>query len=210
MFTATVLAFIAAAIYALIASHQLDIMKKTLDATIAQSSAAHQAVQIAQKSLKQAQESFVRDQRPYIWLTNDLGHPGYIEARVNGVLMDQRIGWDWHYENYGKSPAYNVRFFAVVLAGDNADKMPRPVMSFVGPGVPLPHGQVDFATAFTKRRFSRETFESLEQQQGAILIYGRIRYKDADGNEYQDGFCFHTLATTAIMFCKEKNSNFMK
>lgn len=210
MFCATTAAFIAAAIYAGIASHQLKIMKETLAATRAQSCAANQAVKTAQESLEQARKSFVRDQRPYIWLTNDLGHPGYIEARVNSVLTDQRIAWDFHYLNYGKSPAHNVRFFAVVLSGANADEMPRPLAPFVGPGVPLPPGQTDLATAISRKRISRETFTGLEHQQNAILTYGVIKYEDADGNEYESGFCFHNLATAAVMFCSGKNSNFIK
>lgn len=209
MIVATTAAFIAAAIYASIAASQLRTMQRTLTEARSQTCAARQAVKIAQQSLQQAQKNFLLDQRPYIWLTNDLGHPHYIQVFLKGILTDSRVAWDFHYTNFGKTPAHDVRVFATVLAEDNADKLPRPWKAVEGPGTPILQGKEEFETALSKARVSQEEFKLLEHQQNAILLYGRIEYKDAVGKKYESGFCFHTLATSAIMFCKEKNSNYV-
>ena len=63
------------------------------------SEAAEKATSAAIDAVKVARENFARDQRPWVWLLRT-ANPTYKEYGGEG-----RIEWNWHFTNYGKSPA---------------------------------------------------------------------------------------------------------
>lgn len=56
--------------------------------------AAIDAAKAAQEAVRQSRENFQQDQRPYVWLTNDLGKPEFVQRA--GTQSGQAI-WDWHF-----------------------------------------------------------------------------------------------------------------
>jgi hypothetical protein len=60
-----------------------------------------------------------RAQRPYIWLTNGgLGSPRFVLNQKN--IGTGQVAWDWHYTNYGRSPAYNGTYQQYIKLGDQS------------------------------------------------------------------------------------------
>jgi hypothetical protein len=85
--------------------------------------------------------------RPYIWLTNNgLGSPQFI-LNANKTGLGQ-VTWDWHYTNYGQSPAYNVTFLTFIKLGNGPF---RPSYGQTKPdvGAPLPPNKDDFSTVIS-------------------------------------------------------------
>ncbi len=215
----TACAFGAAAYYAHIARLQKDTMNDTLTETRKQtgfaeksSKGAADAASSAQDALKLARDNFRQDQRPYVWLRNDLLFPTHIEATKDGKVTDRRAIWDWHYTNYGKTPALHVRFISKMNIGENAGKEGRrlgPIPSSTG--TPLPPGKDDFSAAISPTAITNEELIRLiNGYDGSVIVYGRIEYTDGGGTPYETGFCFRTLKTHAVSYCDGKNDNYMK
>ena len=121
--------------------------KKTMDNTFAevkkQTKAATESSTAAQNAVTQSRDQFREDRRPYIWLTKTgLGGPTFIPN-----LKDPKSGqvtWDWHWTNYGKTPALDIKYTQSIKVGE------RPYMKSHGSvesfGAPLPPEKDDFST----------------------------------------------------------------
>jgi hypothetical protein len=77
--------------------------------------AAQDSADAAKTAITQARDNFRQEQRPYNWLTNNLGGPTFFAPSAAVPLgQDQNqkgyVVWDWHYTNYGKSPTQNMHF----------------------------------------------------------------------------------------------------
>jgi hypothetical protein len=151
------------------------------------------------KANEQTRNHFRQDERPYIWPTNNgLGSPVFVATK------DGQVIWTWNYTNYGKSPAYKVRFHQYIKIGD------RPVVRSYGAkgpsiGPPLPPNKEDFSTVVSVPGISRADFDKLLNQDGSMGIRVHIHYTDAYGGEYETEICLDRLASGAISYCKEGN-----
>jgi hypothetical protein len=161
------------------------------------------ANQTAVQAVSLARENFLKDQRPYLWLTNNFGVPGYIEEF-------RFPAWPWHYTNYGRTPANNVHITASMNVGENALTAARPFEPSKR-AAPIPPGKDDFSTAIAKQAMPKsELLRLLKNVDGSALVYGRINYTDAAGTPYETGFCFYGIKTGAIAYCTEDGANYIK
>jgi hypothetical protein len=156
-----------------------------------------------------SKRQFYADQRPYIWLTNNLGGPTFL--RPPGSKGDDGyVVWDWHYTNYGKTPARDVRFNQGMQIGDEVLNKPR---VFDGPektGAPLPPNKDDFTTSFFKTKISSKEFNRLTSNENTIVVYGHFTYTDSAGNQYETALCMYHLKLGPISYCPEPTANYIK
>jgi hypothetical protein len=167
---------------------------------------------LTKESLDLVRDNFRKDQRPYVWLRNDLLFPAHLQVKVkDGSTTDERATWDWHFTDYGKTPALHVKFISRMNTGENALTASRALSDTESKGAPLPPGKDDFSTAISPTRITKDELNRLiEGFDGSVVVYGRIEYTDAEGTPYESGFCFHTLRTHAVSYCKEENTNYIK
>jgi hypothetical protein len=207
-----IVALLTLGLYTYFASRQSDAMHDTLVEVKKQTSyantsavAATAAANAAQDSIMQSRDQFRQDQRPYVWLTNDTSSPTYIETRDprNGTIIDQRATWTWSIQNYGKSPAQNVRIGSAVYVGEHAEETKKILNSNrFGIGTPLPPTKTTHSTGVSVQRISQEELVRLIRDfDHSVIVFGRIEYTDSYGVPYQSGFCMETLRTRDIQFC---------
>jgi hypothetical protein len=198
LFTATILAFGAAAYYASIADKQRDIMKATLDESRKQTTAS-------QSAINQARDQFRLDQRPYIALTHRSDQPeDSISPPPLFVDKNGQVLWTIWIMNYGRSPAYHVRALGYVeLRGKT-----KSVLTFDGAkedGAAMPPNKRDFLTPGSRVPISREEFTKLIGTDDAIILHFKVAYTDCCGGTYETGICLKQFATGVSHYCAEEN-----
>jgi hypothetical protein len=203
----SVLTLFAVIAYAVLVCFQWREMVSATDAAFDAANQARLSVGLANKAIAQAREQFRQDQRPYIWLTNQgLGFPDFIPT-PNSPSSGQVI-WTWHYTDYGKTPAYNVRFYDYISIGNRA--FARSYQAPTGPdiGAPLPPNKDDFATVVSEPGITQQEYArvaSIMNTGKTISIRVRIEYTDAYGGDYETGICLNRINTGAIGYCREGN-----
>jgi hypothetical protein len=139
--------------------------------------------------------------RPYIWFTNNdgLGRPQFV-LNTNKSGLGQVI-WDWHFTNYGQSPAYNVIFLQFIKLGNGPFRLSygetKPDV-----GAPLPPNKDDFATVVSAPIEPQE-FNQLMTATGrdnGIAIKLAISYTDESGIKHETKVRLDRLATGAIAY----------
>ena len=189
---------IATFLLAVIAFGQAWILATTDELTREAAHAAVKSATTAQTALETARDNFRIEQRPIIWLTNDLGSPQYINLTKQPA--SGQIVWEWHFTNYGKSPALHLTFHQSMKIEDK---------SYIGPlsvGAPVPTNKDDMAEMVSKPNFSMEQFAKLMATEEAIGISGEIIYYDLyEKNKYITTFCLRHLTLGGILYCKEGN-----
>ncbi len=162
-------------------------------------SAAMSASATAQAALKDARNDFREDRRPYIWLTNNgIGSPEFVMERNKSGFG--QVLWDWHYANYGRSPAYNVSFRQYMKLGAQPFEISYGQKQS-NSGAPIPPNKEDFATVVSKP-IKPEEFEQLmtaSANQG-ISIRLSITYVDESGVPHESSVRLNHLNTGAISY----------
>jgi hypothetical protein len=103
--------------------------------------AAASAAGTAEQALQDARKNFLVEQRPIIWLTNDIGEPRIF---VNPTDPSSgQILWAWHFTNYGKTPVQGLRFRQYMKLGDGPFDLSHGEEGDDA-GAPTPPGKVDF------------------------------------------------------------------
>jgi hypothetical protein len=206
---ATTLAFIAAVRYAGIANSQLTEMKRSRMQTreaIAQSAEANK---IAADSLEITRDNFRSDQRPYVFLNLSLDNrkPGEpMSAFSVGQYLQTikgRIVWSFHFKNFGKSPAFDVKIDRHLALGPNAwQKVKWRVPEHNN--VILPPGQDDYTSAMSDE-VPVDQIEYLFSADNGVAVFGHIDYQGPDGKSYWSEFCWFRLRNGVLVNCPTHN-----
>ena len=197
---ATVLLAIVTLVLAAIAAIQAWILETTDASTRQAAAAAVKSASAAETALQLTRQ----EQRPIIWLTNDLGTPNFTLDRPPSDPTSGQIFWKWHYTNYGKTPALHILFHHfMVIANARQASFGEPVEGSMG--APLPPGKDDFSDVVSAPGIKPEQFAQFMKTDQAIGIEGIFTYSDAAGNQYQTTFCLRHLATGAILYCPKGN-----
>jgi len=153
----------------------------------------------AQQSVQLIRKNFLTDQRPYLWLTNDFGSPEY--RRASADRPTGQIIWEWHFYNFGKTPANRVhhrtfiKFFdGQFRASYGADKANPNATAPIPPSGILRH------TAVSAPEVTPAEYGKMVTTDGSITLSGVIDYIDLSGEKYVSTFCLTRLATGAIRF----------
>jgi len=198
---ATVWLVIATFLLAAIAAGQAWILATTDVSTRKAADAAVKSATTLETALQTARENFRAEQRPIIWLTNNLGSPQYVNPTNNPG--GGQIAWQWHYTNYGKSPALQLTFHQLIKIEDKIEEG----YGYKGPsvGAPVPTNKEDMAEIASQPDISAEQFKKLMAADEAIGVSGEITYYDTYGNKYLTTFCLRHLTLGGILYCKEGN-----
>jgi hypothetical protein len=198
-----VLTLIAVVGYGLVAYHQWKTMNQTYSEIAKQTPKIAETARAATQANIDARDRFRQEERPYLWLS-DLGHPDFLQRPEWKKEEGGYVVWDWHFTNYGKSPAYHVTFRQGMIAGEQVSAKNR-TYSILIKGSPCPPTKDEWDTAFYKDKISHAKFEQLMDTEDAVIIYGKVYYDDSYGTTYETGFCLNHLRSGAISYCKEGN-----
>jgi hypothetical protein len=197
-------AFGAATIYAGIAACQLREMRK---ATVAATTASA----AADKANIDAETRFREDERPYVWFTpTGPGAPVFVQNKGSNPPTGQ-VAWEWHYTDYGKTPAYGIQWvYEEIKIGNRRPEIKLNRSYRVGVGTPLPPGKDDFA-AVPSDPISPDEWPKLLSTDRSIQVRARVDYVSSDGTLYESGFCIARLASGATEYCSQQpNENYIK
>jgi hypothetical protein len=197
------LTLIAIVVYAYISYRQLSEMRKATEA-------ATGALKTAQQANIDAENRFLEDERPYVWFTaSGTNGPEFVLNPGSNPSTGQ-VFWQWHYTNYGKTPAYGIQWVHEEIKvgnGRSEVKLDRPY--HFGSGTPLPPGKDDIA-GIPSAPISPDEWPKLVLVDHSIQIKGRVDYVDSGGVLYESGFCMARLATGAAEYCDQSNENYIK
>jgi hypothetical protein len=171
--------------------------------------------QSTQGALNLTRDQFRMDQRPYIWVTGNLGTPDWTAMRGSTNLATDlgQVLWTVHYTNYGRTPARELSTEKLISVGEEAYRH-----SFRGEdappaahsaGVPMPPTKEDFVTIVSEPlRIARRDWlwitspEYFGPNPSIKLIF---RYTDAYGAHYETGVCLNRTNAGSISYCAHGN-----
>lgn len=160
-----------------------------------QTQEAKRQVTAAEEALRLTKNNFIIDQRPYVWLTNNLGNPELWNKRTDGKVQ---IIWTYHYTNYGRTPANNILIETFIRLGngpfEHMEGYKEPTH-----GAPLPPTKDDHGTIVSAALTPDEANQFVDMD-GGIGIAGIFTYEDASGNRYETEFCIARLKTGDIAY----------
>jgi hypothetical protein len=152
----------------------------------------------AWNSLQTTRAIFKADQRPIIWLTNNVAQPQIIipPGKDSGQVV-----WDFQTTNYGKSPALRIRY-ETYMSIDGGPYLMDYGMAEKGStvGAPMPPGKLDFDTVISAPGITASEFARLFTVHEGISISDLIHYEDANGGSYETAFCLARLVGGAIEY----------
>ena len=161
---------------------------------------------LTQEALRLTKRQFIQEQRPYIWLMNALGSPRFILNGNNPSSDAGQVVWDYHFTNYGKTPAIDIDLQQFIKLGDG------PFVKSYGnyssnKGAPLPPTKDDWDTVISELGIPANRFSELLKAEipNGISIKAVFHYADLAGGKYETGFCLNRLNSGAIGYCREGN-----
>jgi hypothetical protein len=196
---ATVFLAIATLLLAMIAGIQAWILATTDTSTREAADAAAKSAKAAETALQLTKQ----EQRPIIWLTN-LGGPRFMLDKFPSDPTTRQIVWDWHYTNYGKTPALHLSYHDFIVIGNKREEgFSSKIGGIEAEAAPVPTAKDDITSVVSPPAgIKPEKFARLMQTDAAIGIEGAITYNDAAGVKYKTTFCLTHLALGAILYCK--------
>ena len=165
--------------------------------------AAKDSADLAGQSFKFNVDEFHAEQRPILWLTDDVGSPAFVP---NPLLPNSgQVTWRWRFTNYGKTPVKGMKYLQFMKLGEGPFV---PSYGAVGAstGSPIPPGKIDESEVVSKP-ITPGQFQKLLHalEPNGISISIRIEYTDAYGGNYETGICLHKLNMGGIAYCKTGN-----
>lgn len=193
---------------------QLKEMRKSTKAATIAANAAASAADTAKKTLDSSSESFMTEQRAYVYPTNEamstLSKTGKVFCEIPGLKDSQnRLCVDVHYTDGGKTPSVGDRTsrFAIVASDAEARKIitRMKVPKYIQNGSILAQGTDAWATAVTDPLTDKQ-IAGLATNTQALYIYGVIQYTDIFQRYHETGFCAKRLPSGIVfMYCPYGN-----
>jgi len=162
--------------------------------------AAESAATTASNALSDARKNFLAEQRPILWLTNDIGEPKVFTNPKDP--SEGQILWTWHYTNYGKTPPKKITF-EHYFKFDDVPPVPSYGAAKINIAAPIPPGKVDFATVVSSLMKVTEISTHLKQGQVGIIVV--IKYTDVYDVNYETGICLQRTNAGSITYCRDGN-----
>lgn len=189
--------------------------------------AAADAAKAAQDSITLTRENFIKDQRPWIFMDATLPEPTQPHDAQGRFMPGQHILWRISFSDYGRTPAIHAVTGAEIFFGATARaqgdayfvKLPRLLIgpaTLVPPGGPpvpeplIPGGPPvnigrQFSTVVSRGVPTADDLVFIYSHDFAVVVVGRVQYKDSFDNLYWTDFCFSTFISGAINNCYEHN-----
>jgi hypothetical protein len=175
---------------------QLHEMEKTYKPLKEQAAAATRAAKASEDSAKAVSDNFRIDQRPYLWVTDNMALPFRFQTG--------QIVWNVEYTNYGKTPAVGGLVTRRIKIGD-ADFVPdaNPILSQTGvPSAPLAPNKTNYFSVLSPTRFTEAEFQTIMKTGGHIVISVKFEYSDLFGGGHETNLCLTYFDTEAIGFVR--------
>jgi hypothetical protein len=174
----------------------------TLIFTIISNNTNNKALKTAQEGLRISQDQFIKDQRPYIWITRPSFDPVQLNAKLTGKVT---------FRNFGKSPALNIHNdISNIYFGPDAAKSvdnildgwktfkivhnghPSITLPPENPNDPESYLPVVVAAWVSGKGFVPITDKDsqwVKEHDGGAIMAGNIQYTDMAGNSYYTEYC---------------------
>jgi hypothetical protein len=155
--------------------------------------------------ISNTQKNFVKDQRPYIWNSqNQLPH----------LKIGDKVTWNYHYTNFGKSPAIGVAFRCQIFLA--AHKTPQskdlfaPIHNpqYMSEGFIVPPGDSSgWSTCESDEIATESDTEMVKTYDAAVGLKIFYEYSDTAGNVYTSRVCMflRRTGTGPIGVCPTEN-----
>jgi hypothetical protein len=200
--TLEVFGILAVIVYTIVANKQWHEM---ISARHVATEAIRKTKESSDAQLAQLQSSFVADQRPYLWLTNDTGP--FILMSTSKAPLTNKLGYNYHFMNYGKSPAIKVLTQGHIILGHNAIKKIALKPFDTQKGGIDPPGKDQFNTAVSDKIITDTTLvNKVNNGDVEFVVSGAMHYFDTAGNDYTSEFCLTRSPGGAIGYCDSHNS----
>ncbi len=192
------LTWIAFIVYTVLTHRQSVLTKRALQTNARM---ARVAEQTNKDALDLARTNFVKDQRPYIWLS---------ELEAPTVKPGQRVLWKFRYTNFGKSPAIAVHSKATVLVGkDGTQRTPADFFKITNNtgGTIIPPGDKTLSTtAYSDTSITARDLADIESNPDGLVLLVYFEYSDSSKTPYRSEICRVRLKTGAIAECKNEHN----
>lgn len=177
-------------------------------ATAYQAWLTRDAVNEAVRATDAAIDHFIKDQRPYVLISDNSP-----EAKI---AVKEKVFGRIEFRNYGKSPAVNVRSRGKVFVGRDPKgtayrflsglppRLTDPPVSLLPPNVD--NAKPHYSTVQSDEALTIEQHAIIPQRDFALIVVVRFEYEDLEGNAYQSDFCSGTLMTGRIADCPDFNA----
>jgi hypothetical protein len=202
-------AFIAAAVYAGIASRQLDQAIQARRDTKTAIEVANRSAKAAEDALEESRDDSRKALRPYMGLNFGMAAPAG-EVRTAGNVGNwlnyngSYAEWSFHFKNFGKSPAINMRSNAKLEVGPDAwRRVEWHAISGVAGNSVAPEG--DYWMTARSRSMSQSEYVVFHETFANIAVFGHIEYEGLDGSSYWMEYCFSHGNGGAIEMCPTHN-----
>ncbi len=186
---ATSLAFLAAAIYAGIASCQLKETQKAVGE-------ASRAAAAAETANTDARDRFRRDERPYITMnpTGSMGSLGIVSVGPNAG----HLRLEFELMNYGRSPGIEIgRDGRIAIGSQQAEQIKLDASTDRLTRI-IPPGDKQKIAAYSVGTVSKDTFRNILGGKTLVVIYGHVEYTDTLAEPrptYLSEFCTPVVTT---------------
>ncbi len=161
---------------------------------------ASRQAELSRKSLNETIKNFRLGQRPIVSLTNDLGTPQYFPPPSNQIV------WEWHFTNYGKTPAIELKtgteYMKIGQTGKWIPSYHAKDTKLNRSTHPLPPETPERATVVSDPGITQSQFNQLLTESYSISIRGTLYYTDVYREKYETGFCITRLNGGGITWCE--------
>jgi|HubBroStandDraft_6_1064221.scaffolds.fasta_scaffold00441_18 hypothetical protein len=152
--------------------------------------------------LSDTKESFTKDQRPYIWITNGTNERPNVYREAG---YPDRIAITVHYTNFGKSPAVKIHSAYQIQTGVGANARFKPMPLGTSETI-LPTGKDDFFIATSDPLSADEIIKAFAIG-GGVMIAARWQFLDLSGHLYESDICIANEAAPRASwgYCESAN-----
>lgn len=182
------------------AGYSLFILQDSLNKT-------KEAVDISRKALTNSVEAFKQEHRAYLAI-GDNG-PSFVYGPLK---PNQPIQVNIRYENFGKSPASEIRNHkGIVVANGGIDRIRKLEIPETAPaGGLIPPGAHGILTTpkipgLTAEQFASFMLGDTVSNNIHIIVYGTISYKDTFFDLHETEFCYQYLTGGLWRYCADHN-----
>lgn len=160
---------------------------------------------LTQQALANSKDQFRQDERPYVWITNDIG-PFALVPHGPGNTSD-KLTFPIRFMNYGKSPAIHVQTDMRIAIGQDAWKSIDWKAFSADQGTILPAGKIDFNSAFSAAPITPQFFQRISTPGIVeyVEVLGHIQYWGTDGTPYSSDFCLGRNPALSMYYCTYHN-----
>jgi hypothetical protein len=147
----------------------------------------------AQAAIDLSKEQFVKDQRPYIWNT---------QIELPHLKIGDKVTWNYHYANFGKSPAIGVAYNCQILLAAHKTRQKKNLFSpihdpqFMSEGFVVPPGDLSgYSTCESDEVATQADIDMHNVYDAAVGMKIFYEYSDTGGNVYTSRVCMFLRRT---------------